>query len=314
MRKVVFDSEEAWLEARRERITSTDVAAIVGLSPFETPLSVFVAKTQGKEVEVNDAMILGQETQHGIARAYSRIRKQREGVEYEIEHSPHWAFWESDRPEFVASWDAVQNRVELYSTPRVNFDEVLIPSLLEIKSTGSHPDEPYDNWLCQAQWEMFCSGFDQCTVAAACGGSSLKYWDIKRDDEAIEALKQAAEEMLTRIRAKNPPAAVASDASRFGTRALSRLYSSDDGSSVQMSLVELDLIQERQSLKNEIKAMQARCDEYDAALQEKMGLAQCAYLPDGSRIVWENRTRKPYSVEGGPYRHFQWYPPRREGR
>jgi len=54
-----FKSENDWLAHRKSHITGTDLAAIMGESPFMTPFSVWVSKTEGLKVEQNNAMRMG---------------------------------------------------------------------------------------------------------------------------------------------------------------------------------------------------------------------------------------------------------------
>lgn len=48
---------EKWLEARRETIGSSDVAAILGLSKYRSPFDVWAAKVEGIQPEVNEAAV-----------------------------------------------------------------------------------------------------------------------------------------------------------------------------------------------------------------------------------------------------------------
>ena len=48
--------KEAWLSERRKHITGTDVAAILGLSRFKTPLRVWLEKKGEIEPDENEAM------------------------------------------------------------------------------------------------------------------------------------------------------------------------------------------------------------------------------------------------------------------
>jgi predicted phage-related endonuclease len=301
MKKIEFDTEEQWLAYRRRHITSTDVSVLAGLNLWETPLSIYVAKVQGVEKEVTDQMILGQALQRGIADAYRTIRAQREGKactleNYEIMHSPQFCVYEADDPRFAASWDCFQSMRD-------------VSSLLEIKSTGSHPDEPYPSWLCQVQWEMYCSDFSECTIAAACGGNSLEYWDIKRDDDAIQLLVALADEFWERVEEKNPPPAAGD------TKSLARLFARVDPSKqVQFDGVDLDRAVRYKALGDDIASLIKERDRIKGEFQERMGEAELGYLPDGGVVSWQLIQKEGYEVKPSTYRMFKITPPRVEKR
>jgi putative phage-type endonuclease len=50
---------DEWLEARRGGIGGSDVAAVLGLSPWATPLDVWLAKTRGSDAAATEAMDWG---------------------------------------------------------------------------------------------------------------------------------------------------------------------------------------------------------------------------------------------------------------
>ena len=62
---------EAWLEDRRSCITGTDVAAILGLSRFSSPVQVYLDKKGLATVEENEAMRWGKRLERPILEAYS---------------------------------------------------------------------------------------------------------------------------------------------------------------------------------------------------------------------------------------------------
>ena len=58
--------KEAWLSERRKHITGTDVAAILGLSRFKTPLRVWLEKKGEIEPDENEAMRWGKRLERVI--------------------------------------------------------------------------------------------------------------------------------------------------------------------------------------------------------------------------------------------------------
>lgn len=67
-------SRDAWLAARRSGIGGSDIAAICGLSPYQTPYDVWLDKLgQGEEVDPNSPGIYwGTVLEDVVAREYAQ--------------------------------------------------------------------------------------------------------------------------------------------------------------------------------------------------------------------------------------------------
>src|SRR6516225_10328375 len=68
-----YETEEQWLEGRRQHLTSTAMAAVAGVSKYETPLHVFRRFFNHLPVEENKYMRWGRLLQGVIAAEYERI-------------------------------------------------------------------------------------------------------------------------------------------------------------------------------------------------------------------------------------------------
>jgi putative phage-type endonuclease len=112
----------AWLEARRACLCATDVAAILGLNPYKSPLSVWLEKTGQAEVEeVTAAMKRGtrmeryvaeqyvEETGYGVtpSQLYRHPRFEQFGAtpDYEVEDAPDMRLLECKTAKWMAARD-----------------------------------------------------------------------------------------------------------------------------------------------------------------------------------------------------------------
>lgn len=65
-------TREEWLAERKSGIGGSEAAAILGLSPFATPMTVWMDKTgRGQPKEETEAMMLGTELEDFVARRYT---------------------------------------------------------------------------------------------------------------------------------------------------------------------------------------------------------------------------------------------------
>ena len=87
---IVHSPRDQWLARRRELITASDVAAILGEDQRRGPLAVWCSKTGAIEADENEAMIRGRDFEDAIARTYHRQTGRPVGAlpDYEIAIHP----------------------------------------------------------------------------------------------------------------------------------------------------------------------------------------------------------------------------------
>jgi predicted phage-related endonuclease len=283
-----MNEEQKWLDERRKVVTSTDVARLAGVSKWGGPMSVFAEK-MGKEVDTNERMIIGRHMQKGIAGAYAQLREDADQTGVRVEHADPYQLWHhKDEPRFATSLDCWQ----LIRGER---------SILEVKGTGSYPDQPYDDWVCQVQWQMFVTGFRKATICALCGGDTMRWWDLTFDEDVVGPLTaQAHDFLINHLDIALPPAPAEGD-----SRAVKALYPQHtDGKEISMEQEDLDNYLHMVRLEAEGKSLVKQADAYKDKLKAKMQDAQYAYLPNGVRLAWTSYERKPYTVKGGIVRKF----------
>lgn len=67
------EEREAWLKERRQGLGGSDAAAVLGLSPWRTPVQVWLDKTgRAQPQEETEAMRIGTELEDYVARSYER--------------------------------------------------------------------------------------------------------------------------------------------------------------------------------------------------------------------------------------------------
>lgn len=165
-------TKEEWKEARHNGIGGSDVAAICGLNPWRSALSVYLEKTgQIDGVEENEAMRWGTILEPIIAKEF----EERTGLKvrnnnYILQHPEH--------PFMLA-----------------NLDREIVGEKagLEIKTTSAfnggkmHKDIP-DYYYLQCLHYMAVTGYDRWHLAILVGGNQLHIHTIERDDEDIKNL------------------------------------------------------------------------------------------------------------------------------
>jgi putative phage-type endonuclease len=195
-----------WLEERRKGIGGSDVAAIMGLSPFKTAYQVYQEKR--KEVEDwqgNNATDWGKRMEPAIRQWYSdqtgRSVRLPDKIMYHSKHSF-----------LLASLDGFTDDRRI----------VEIKTARSSKGWGEPgTNEIPDYYALQVQHYMIVTGFEVTDIPVSIGGGSPELYEVPEDRELQEMLIEACTEFWQRVVVGNPPEPVtyADAVARFGRSA-----------------------------------------------------------------------------------------------
>lgn len=174
-------SREEWLELRRGTIGGSDAAAIVGLSSWESPLSVYMNKkglTPDKEDTL--AMWLGRELEETVAKLFC-IEMEKRGTPKKVRRR-NSMIYNMDYPFAHANvdrWIVGENAgLECKTTSELNLKRI---------KNGEYP--PY--YYCQCVHYMAVTGAKKWYLAVLVGNKEFHVFTIERDEEEIKALMDA---------------------------------------------------------------------------------------------------------------------------
>lgn len=180
-----------WLKNRQTGIGGSDVAAILGLSKWKTPLDVYNAKIAENPVEESNASIeWGNRLEPVIRQKYADVT----GIPVTI---PNTTFRHPEHPFMIANVDG------------------LLPdgSVLEIKTARSGADwgeegtdEIPEYYLTQVQHYMAVTGAKMCDVAVLIGASDFRIYHVDFDPEIAAMLIEEEKAFWQRVIDRNPPA------------------------------------------------------------------------------------------------------------
>ena len=160
-------THEEWLKEREYGIGASEVGAILGLSPFETPFSLWLKKTKQVEREPeNQAMKMG----HLLEPVVSQL-------------------WEEATGQKVIKASAADI---IYVHPEHDFmratpDRIVRgrKKLLEIKTTvtGIDPEDLPTHWVAQVIYQQYVTGIHDADLAYLVQGRYFGYVNIPYDEE-----------------------------------------------------------------------------------------------------------------------------------
>lgn len=243
IKKITPANEKEWLELRTKDVTSSEVAALFGISPYITAFELWHRKKDGNVVtiEQNDPMKWGIRLQDSIAHGIAEdngwnVRRMDE-------------YMRCDELKFGSSFDFciqtpvfVQPNGEIIKTSmkpgdvtfthkdaKLEFQE---DGILEIKNV--HGMVYKDQWLenddgtveapphieIQVQHQLAVSGYSYAYIAALIGGNKVVLIKREPDPIVIDAIRQKVREFWISIEANKPPAPDYSADAEF----ISKLY------------------------------------------------------------------------------------------
>lgn len=264
-------SRAEWLDVRRQGIGSSDAAAAVGLSPYQSPLELWAQKTgkasfaQPDPDDDSQPMYWGTLLEPIVAAHYTRRTGRRvRRVNAVLQHPEH--------PWMLANLDR-----EVLGTPEVQ--------ILECKTAGIYGARLWKDGVpeyvqLQVMHQLAVTGKQAADVIVLIGGQELRIHRIERDAAVIERLIELEAAFWQRVQDGAPPPA---DGSASAERALQALYPQDSGQTLdwtqdtEMGSTFSDL----QAVRERLKAFELQEAQLRQRIEERMGEASRAVFETG---------------------------------
>ena len=261
-------SHDEWLAERGKGIGASDVAAIIGLSPFETPFSLWLKKTGQVEPEPeNEAMLMGHLLEEAVAK--------------------RWEMATGERVIKASAADIIYVHPE-YDFMRATPDRIVRgrKKLVEIKTTVTQvdPEDIYPHWLCQCQFQMYVTGIHDLDLAYLVQGRYFGYVHVPYDPEFAEFLADKVKEFWNDcvIGGKEPDLISVNDFAMKG---------SDPGTTIDADDETLSHIISTVKLNADISVAEAARDAHKDAVKLYMGESETLTVNGKAIATWKTGAR-----------------------
>jgi len=280
-------SREEFLARRKTGLGGSDVAAVLGLSPWRTAVDVWLDKTgRTQDGEMNEAMFWGTVLEDVVARHYAKteIRKvQRIG---EMMRHPRNAWMLANIDRAIV---APGSRARFDAGKLLGADGILECKTASAYKAGEWGREGDDDaipthYAAQAMWYLAIAGLEWCDVAVLIGGQRYLVKRVERDDETIKGMIERAEEFWFKhvVGDVEPEPTCADDALK--------LYPRDSGIAIEANEKTVTLLARARELKDQIAALELEL-EGDRKKGVHGVLDQIkAWMSDASAITLGNET------------------------
>ena len=263
-----------WLELRKQGIGGSDVAAIMGVSPYKSRLQLYLEKRgELEEQSVGPAAMRGVLLEDAVAKMY-----------------------EHDRPGTkLRSWHGIiRKKSEPWKYASLDRTIVGEKRIVEIKTSSSprwslYPIPPEVE--AQVRWQMIVSGYRVADVAALLGGLVMRIETIEWDDEKHERIEAEVEAFWDDVQTGNRPAVAPLD-----SEVLDRVFPADRGESLIAETHEENLLLESyMAARKHVKFSEERVAQLEAELKEIM--KDATQLIGNTQVATWRTTKERRSID-----------------
>lgn len=280
-----------WIDMRKHKVGGSDVAAIMGLSPFkgQTPYKVWAEKTglaDPEDISGEPNVEWGSRLEKAIAKKFS-------------DNHPSFFVWTGtplyvdtfvnpERPWAMATVDGLVRDAG-------NGDEHL--AILEIKTAHFHSAKYWGEsgsgasgvpvyYLTQVYHYMSVTGLHKAYVAVLIDGCDYREYEIDFDPTEVRAVVDAVDGFWKEnVEAKVAPEVTITDASTF-----TQTHEATEGFE-RGDLGDLEKVEEYRALKAKATAYKEAADEAAFFLKQRIG-DNGGLMFDEGQLTWARRMRK----------------------
>lgn len=281
------DNEAHWLALRREDLTSTDIAALFGLSPYKTHFELWHEKKAGERVEFveNDRMKWGKRMEATVAQGiaedqgwavrpfkdYMRIEGLRVGASFDFRILPAMAAIRHVSLDGITEGDTDDDAIlEIKCVDFLQFrdgwtiDEGFIEAPAHIEL--------------QAQHQMLVSGLKRAYIGVMVGGNDIRVIERAADPQVHAGILAAARDFWKSIDENNPPPPVMPD----DAEAVIRMHQFAEPGKLlvaQDDVELLSLVREYQAFKSQARDAEEQAQVRKADILMRIGDHEKVLLP-----------------------------------
>jgi putative phage-type endonuclease len=271
---------------RRTGIGGSDAGAILGLSPWKSPLDVYLEKIGEVDSSQDTAATYwGRKLEDLVADEYAvRTGRRVERCNDTLRHPLlEWQMAHVDR----LVWRDGQR-------PRVR-GQIRTDRILECKTAGAHmaaewgpegTDQIPEAYIAQVQHYLAVTGCEVADLAVLIGGRDFRVYEIPRDNELIHAIIEAESEFWWRCQDRRPP-----DPQSLAD--LAKRWPRDTGGTVVADAVLVGAVDALREMKAQQKTLDADIDALEAAVKKVLMDNATLAGPDGRPLAtWKVQSTK----------------------
>ena len=292
-----FSNKDVTLN-RNKFIGGSDIAKIMGLSRWGTPLKLWAEKT-GKlptpDLSNVEAVEMGTRLEQFVADLFA-VKTGKS-----VRRSPKY-YQHPDYPYMIAHVDRLVTGTD---------------ELLECKTCSAYKADEWEGeeipqeYILQVMWYLGITGRKIGHIAVLIGGQSFKYKQIEFDAELFETMVEAAKEFWGHVQEDTPPAIMPTDDETLKdlysehSEVMIELYPKDDETAQAAQTLE-DKIAYLQEIKAHIKNYQDEQKEIETTIKDiikdNLGIKTPKYV-----VTWKSQSTTKFDTKSFKESHEDLY-------
>ena len=249
-------SHEKWLEYRNMGIGGSDVAPLLGISKWKSPLELWLEKTGRNEdlVQENEAMTWGHIMEPVLRNHFADVTGKAVVEVNAILQHPNYPF-------MLANVDGV------------TVDDNGNPAILEIKTASEYKRAEWESgapiyYQTQIQHYLLVTGLEKAYCAVLIGGNTFRIHTVSADKDVQRMLIALESEFWDKVVRDVRPDVDGSDAA---TDFLNKMYRGGNKEVITLPDTALDLIEQYHAASEDEDAAKTRKQEAANRLKELLG-------------------------------------------
>lgn len=272
-KRIEYIDDDQWKAERAKGIGASDAAAILGLSTWQSPMSLYLLKT-GQIVDDSDSIVMKRGRQ--LERAVLEIFEEETG--YRVEHNRD--LFVHDKYDFIRS------------TPDgiISDTEGVEAKTATGWGTAKWEDGIPEVYQVQGYHQMLVMGWERVYFPVLLNGREFQYHVLERDEPTIDAIRLAVIRFWENLQQGIPPEVDGSDAT---TQAVKALFSMSDPETppVEIGVMMYEMLLRREQAKKEVEALEKEIAQIENALKLQLGEAEGATYNGIPIATWKTSSR-----------------------
>lgn len=261
---------------RTKYLGGSDVAGILGISPWKTPLDVYLDKVQPRQIDdpkKKKIFARGQRMEPYVidllAEEENLIITARGNRYRDCQH------------DFLAA------EIDAETECGLNV-EIKTVSPFKAKEWGEeYTDAVPVHYTAQAMHGLMVTGKSVCIFGVLIGGDDFRVYRVQRDDETITAIREKELDFWGRIQRLEPPEAVAvSD--------VLRMFERDSGASIEADGKAVDALLKLKEMKAQYKALEAEIESAESSIKLYMQDKAILTVNGAPALTWKTQSTKRF--------------------
>lgn len=273
---------------RHEYIGGSDIAAIMGMSRWKTPLKLWAEKTlklPAPDLSNVEAVEMGTELEQFVADMFTKRTGKAVRKAPKVYQHPEYPYMVAHIDRLVTGTD------ELLECKTASF----------FKKDEWENDEIPQEYILQVIWYLGITGRKVGHIAVLIGGQSFKYKQIEFDQELFDQMVEAAKEFWNKVQNDEPPAIMADDDDTLkelyaiNSETMIELMPTDEEKAEAVETFET-AVAHRQELSSQKTAIEEEIKELDTkikdVIKDNLGIKTPKY-----KITWKSQTKSGFDTK-----------------